>query len=67
MGRRSQNRKLRIEYSKGEIYELKEFNKLKDGELNPIELYAYYLGLYIHNQHSDDIYPDVYFIFSYNI
>jgi hypothetical protein len=50
------NRKLKIEDFQGNIYELKEFEKLEDGDLNPIELYAYYLGLYINNQHSDNIY-----------
>ncbi len=50
------NRKLKLEDFQGNIYELKEFEKLEDGDLNPIELYAYYLGLYINNQHSDNIY-----------
>ncbi len=44
------NRKLKIEDFQGNIYELKEFEKLEDEDLNPIELYAYYLGLYINNQ-----------------
>ncbi len=50
------NRKLKLEDFQGNIYELKEFEELEDGDLNPIELYAYYLGLYINNQHSDNIY-----------
>jgi len=50
------NRKLKIEDKQGEIYELKEFEKLEGNDLNPIELYAYYLGLYINNQHSESIY-----------
>jgi len=50
------NRKLKIEDFKGQIYELKEFENLTEDDLNPIELYAYYLGLYINNQHYDNIY-----------
>jgi hypothetical protein len=50
------NRKLKIEDKKSHIYELKEFEELQESDLNPIELYAYYLGLYINNQHSESIY-----------
>ncbi len=50
------NRKLKIEDKKAHIYELKEFEELQESDLNPIELYAYYLGFYINNQHSDSVY-----------
>jgi hypothetical protein len=32
------------------VYELKSFLELKEDDINPIEIYAYYLGLYINNQ-----------------
>ncbi len=32
------------------VYELKPFLELKENDINPIEIYAYYLGLYINNQ-----------------
>jgi hypothetical protein len=32
------------------VYELHPFLALKEDDINPIELYAYYLGLYINNQ-----------------
>ena len=46
------NRKLKIkDKSKGKTFELKPFLQLEDDDINPIELYAYYLGLYINNQY----------------
>jgi len=45
------NRKIRIEdKQKTTSLEIPPF--LEVGEVNPIELYAYYLGLYINNQHN---------------
>jgi len=32
------------------VYELNPFLELKENDINPIEIYAYYLGLYINNQ-----------------
>ena len=32
------------------VYELKSFLELQENDINPIEIYAYYLGLYINNQ-----------------
>jgi len=44
-------RKLKIrDKEHKQVYELHPFLKLKENDLNPIELYAYYLGLYINNQ-----------------
>ena len=44
-------RKLKVKDKKNSnTYELKPFLELKDEDFNPIELYAYYLGLYINNQ-----------------
>ncbi|WP_285651954.1 molecular chaperone DnaK [Helicobacter ailurogastricus] len=44
-------RKLQILDKQGAHFEIKESLAIKEGDLNPIELYAYYLGLYINNQH----------------
>jgi len=43
-------REIKIEDYKGRVFELPTFVELEDEDLNPIELYAYYLGLYINNQ-----------------
>ena len=44
-------RKLKVTDKKNaKSYELKPFLELKEDDFNPIELYAYYLGLYINNQ-----------------
>ncbi len=50
------NRKLKIQDQKGVIYEIKEFINIEKDDINPIEIYAYYLGLYINNQHQDSIF-----------
>lgn len=36
---------------KGCLVELKPYAELQEGDFDPIELYAYYLGLYINNMH----------------
>lgn len=46
------NRKLKIIDKQGEVIDLPPFLKLKDDDINPIEIYAYYLGLYINNQNN---------------
>lgn len=47
-----------IDQQKGETeIELPPFVSLKTGDFNPLELYAYYLGLYINNMH-EGIYLD---------
>ncbi len=45
------NKKLKIVDKKGEVIDLPPFLELSD-DLNPIEIYAYYLGLYINNQNN---------------
>jgi hypothetical protein len=47
------HRKLKIkDKSSKDIFELKSFLELKEDDINPIEIYAYYLGLYINNQYN---------------
>ncbi|MDF2154516.1 molecular chaperone DnaK [Vibrio sp. CAU 1672] len=43
------SRKLKIVGQKGRIIDLPPFLELSDEDFNPIEIYAYYLGLYINN------------------
>lgn len=43
------NRRIRIMDNQGHEEEMSGFLDIKEGEVNPIELYAYYLGLYINN------------------
>ncbi|MGF1723985.1 molecular chaperone DnaK [Photobacterium nomapromontoriensis] len=51
------NRKLKIVSKEGTILDLPPFLELADDDFNPIEVYAYYLGLYINNQ-NNGIYLD---------
>ncbi len=44
--------KMQILDRQGAHFELKGSLDLSEGDLNPIELYAYYLGLYINNQYN---------------
>ena len=37
---------------KGKTIEIKPYQELKDGDFDPIEIYAYYLGLYINNMNN---------------
>ncbi|WP_104640700.1 acetate and sugar kinases/Hsc70/actin family protein [Helicobacter bizzozeronii] len=46
------SRKMQILDRQGAHFELKGSLDLSEGDLNPIELYAYYLGLYINNQYN---------------
>ena len=47
-----------------EATELKPFLSLKDDDINPIEYYAYYIGLYINNmRNTNSIYFDYYLSF----
>ncbi|GMT38644.1 hypothetical protein NHP20013_07230 [Helicobacter bizzozeronii] len=46
------SRKMQILDRQGAHFELKGSLDLIEGDLNPIELYAYYLGLYINNQYN---------------
>ncbi|WP_217542984.1 molecular chaperone DnaK [Vibrio metschnikovii] len=43
------NRKLKVVGQHGKVIDLPPFLELADDEFNPIEIYAYYLGLYINN------------------
>jgi Molecular chaperone len=46
------SKQIRIRDKKGFENVLPTFIDIKDDEFNPIELYAYYLGLYINNMHN---------------
>jgi len=46
------NRKLKLVDKQKAIFDLPAFVELTDEDLNPIELYAYYLGLYINHQNN---------------
>lgn len=43
------NRKLKIVCQQGKVIDLPPFLELSEEDFNPIEIYAYYLGLYINN------------------
>ncbi|WP_217535882.1 molecular chaperone DnaK [Vibrio metschnikovii] len=43
------NRKLKVVGQHGKVIDLPPFLELADDDFNPIEIYAYYLGLYINN------------------
>tara|TARA_B110000211_G_scaffold130937_1_gene150391 strand:- start:6343 stop:9162 length:2820 start_codon:yes stop_codon:yes gene_type:complete len=51
------NRKLKIVGKQGKVIDLPPFLDIAEGDFNPIEIYAYYLGLYINNQ-NNGIYLD---------
>lgn len=51
------NRKLKVVGQDGTVIDLPAFLALADDDFNPIEIYAYYLGLYINNQ-NNGIYLD---------
>ena len=46
------NKKYRIRTKNGESRDLPDFLSLKENDFNPIELYAYYIGLYINNMRN---------------
>ena len=43
------NRRLMLSDAQGQTFEVKPYCELKEGDFDPIEIYAYYLGLYINN------------------
>lgn len=45
-------RRLMLCDKKGKTIEIKPYQELKDGNFDPIEIYAYYLGLYINNMNN---------------
>lgn len=53
-----------ISDQQGESFKLPPYQELKDGTFDPIEIYAYYLGLYINNM-TQGIYLD--YILSYPV
>ena len=48
----NKDKKLKVVDKKGFVLDLPPFLQLSDTDTNPIEIYAYYLGLYINNQHN---------------
>ncbi len=46
------DKKLKIVDKQGTIFDLPPFLELNEDDINPIELYAYYLGLYINNHNN---------------
>ena len=49
-------KRLHIRDRKGHEETLPPYTTLQEGDLDPIELYAYYIGLYLNNQHMGKIY-----------
>lgn len=52
------NRRIRIRDKQGKEISLPPYDELKDGDFDPIELYAYFIGLYINNMHTGRIYME---------
>jgi len=48
----NKNKKLKVVDQQGFVLDLPPFLQLTDDDINPIEIYAYYLGLYINNMHN---------------
>ena len=48
----AKDRRLRLRDRRGKDLELKPYAELPEGDFDPIEVYAYYLGLYINNMHN---------------
>ena len=46
------NRKLKVVGQQGKVIDLPPFLELAEDSFNPLEIYAYYLGLYINNQNN---------------
>lgn len=51
-------RRVRIRDTKGKEINLPPYEELQEGDFDPIELYAYYIGLHINNQYSKRIYME---------
>lgn len=51
-------RRVRIRDIKGKEINLPPYEELQEGDFDPIELYAYYIGLHINNQYSKRIYME---------
>lgn len=52
----SAEREARVRDKAGNEFHLPPYLSLIDGEFDPIEIYAYYIGLYINNMHTKSIY-----------
>ena len=52
------DRRIRIRDQQGKDISLPPYDELQDGEFDPIELYAYFIGLYINNMHNRRIYME---------
>jgi len=48
----NKDKKLKMVDKKGYVLDLPPFMEIDENSINPIEIYAYYLGLYINNQHN---------------
>ena len=48
----NREKRIRIKDKKNKIYDLPTFLEVDDYGINPVEIYAYYLGLYINNMHT---------------
>lgn len=48
----AKGKRLLLRDRKGKIIELKPYDELTEEDFDPIQLYAYYLGLYINNMHN---------------
>lgn len=48
----NKDRRVRLTDKNQNVFELPTFIELDDNHINPIEIYAYYLGLYINNMHN---------------
>lgn len=60
----NRSKKINIKISDDKIYTLPAFLDLTDEDINPIELYAYYIGLYINNMRKGHgIFLDYYLSF----
>ena len=52
----TQGKRIRIRDMKGHELSLPPYDKLQEEDVDPIEIYAYYIGLYINNMHKRQIY-----------
>ncbi len=48
----NRDKKLKMVDKKGFVLDLPPFLEMSENDINPIEIYAYYLGLYINNQNN---------------
>lgn len=54
----NQNEKIIIYDTKDTKIYLQPYSELKEGDMDPVELYAYYIGSYINNMHTGNIFID---------